>query len=279
MQHETILKFFAQFIEQELGIIYSDFNYFQLNNRLEEICKLLGVSSIENLYSQAQQGITGSFKQLLLDTATNNETSFFRDPRVFKAMENEIFPQIFKNRCSKKIRIWSAASSTGQEALSSAMLIQEYAKNCNQNCPFEVIATDISNRALDKARSGKYSQLEVQRGLPTPLMLKYFQKNEGDQWQANSDLLRNISFRSLNLKDNFSFPEKFDLILCRNVLIYQNVQGKIDILKKITNCLDANGYLILGSGESLLGLSDDYTQVSVESVILYKKKQSLSLAA
>lgn len=269
MQLNDILEYFAKYIEAELGIVYSDHNYFQLQNRLDEIAKLMGVSDIEQLFKQSQQGITGQLKQMVLDVATNNETSFFRDPKLFKSIETSVLKN-FAN--SGKLRIWSAASSSGQEALSLSILINEYNKKENTNLQFSILGTDISERVLARAKKATYTQLEVQRGLPAALLIKYFKKDDNDQWTAISDITKSIEFKKQNLKDPFPFTEKFNLVLCRNVLIYQSIQGKIDILNRITSMLAPEGILILGSGESLIGLSKDYEQQNVEGAIIYRKK-------
>ncbi len=280
MQLERILLFFAKYIESELGIVYADHNYFQLQNRLEEIAKLLSVESIEKLFTQAEAGITGPFKQLLLDLATNNETSFFRDPRVFKAIENVVIPNFLQNEPQgTQLRIWSGASSTGQEALSLAMLISEWNLKTLKNIPFSILGTDISERILLRAQKADYSQLEVQRGLPTPYLVKYFQKNDQDRWIANSTLTSHIQFKKQNLLAPFAFSQKFHLILLRNVLIYQALPSKIEILRRVTDMLAPGGVLILGSGESLLGLSSDYHQTAHEGAVIYLKKEFHQSAA
>lgn len=273
MQLDLILSYFAQVIEKELGIIYAEHNYFQLQNRLEGIAKLVGVKDIQELYETAQKGLAPSFKQLLLDVATNNETSFFRDPRLFKTLENIFLPAFLeKTNSQKKLKIWSAASSTGQEALSIAMMIKEWNIKNGKNIEFSIIGTDISQRVLAQAKSAIYSQLEVQRGLPTPLLIKYFTKDTEDKWTAKPTLVQHTSFRTVNLKEHFIFAEPFDLVLCRNVLIYQNVEGKKDILNRIKTQMDMDGFLVLGSGESLLGLSEDFEQKQNEGAVIYKKK-------
>jgi chemotaxis protein methyltransferase CheR len=268
MLQSEILSFFAQYIESELGIIYADHNYFQLQNRLEEITKLLGFKSIEELHTQAKVGIFGPLQQLLLDLATNNETSFFRDAKIFKAFEQTILT----NPPIEPLRIWSAASSAGQEAISLAITINEYNDKNKKKINFSILGSDISERILTKARNGIYSQLEVQRGLPTQILLKYFKKDELDRWSVNSEISKFIQFKKQNLKSPFNFAEKFHVVLCRNVLIYQNIEGKIEILKRMTETLLPQGLLVLGSGESLLGLSTAFEQVNIDGVILYRKK-------
>lgn len=161
MKPDSILYFLANYIEKELGIVYDQQNYFQLQNRLDEIAKMLGIGSAEALYQQAQAGITGDFKRLLLDLATNNETSFFRDMKVFKSLERKLssyFPTKHNNSTSDStfsnptLRIWSAASSTGQKALSLAMLIEEWSEKNQVKINYSILGTDISEKALTKAR-------------------------------------------------------------------------------------------------------------------------------
>lgn len=267
-----ILTYFAKQIESELGIIYSEHNYFQLQNRLDEISKLMGAGSLEELHEQAQKGFTAQFKQLLIDFATNNETSFFRDPKIFRSIESTVLPLFLKRKKpGEKFRIWSAACSSGQEALSLSMTIHEWNDKSTEPVVFQIIATDISERILHKAREGKYSQLEIDRGLSESLRNKYFRPETGSFWKADGILRSSMEFQRLNLKDNFSFREKFDLICCRNVLIYQNVEGKKDILRRIHDCLVPEGVLILGAGESLIGLSESFAQLPVDGAMLYKK--------
>ncbi|MCB0357711.1 MAG: protein-glutamate O-methyltransferase CheR, partial [Bdellovibrionales bacterium] len=222
--NETHLKFFADFIKKELGIIYKSENYYQLEKRLIEIAKNLNLESVDELYKKSSQlGIHGHVKQMVLDIATNNETSFFRDPRVFKAIENGVLPNWRKSHPNDKVfRVWSVACSFGQEPYSIAMLINEYKGRGNDFPRADIRATDISERALAKAKSGIYSQLEVQRGLSAPLLVKYFKKTEDDNWQISSDVRTNVFYEKMNLLNISGMVGSFDVILCRNVLIYQN---------------------------------------------------------
>ena len=269
--NREILPFFAKFIEKESGIIYAEHNHFQLQNRLEDIMRLLGMNDLTNLYDRAKTGIDGPFRQLLIDLATNNETSFFRDPKLFKAMET-LFLSSTEAASGGPLRIWSAASSTGQEALSLAMMIEEFNRTTGKKIPYSILGTDISERVLERARTGTYSQLEVQRGLSSPLLVRYFSKDPGDRWQAKDAIRAGIEFKKMNLKDRFPMARPFHLILCRNVLIYQTVAAKKEILSRITEALLPGGILALGSGESLIGLSSDYETLTVEGAILYRKK-------
>ncbi|MBA92698.1 MAG: chemotaxis protein CheR [Phyllobacteriaceae bacterium] len=267
-------KFFADFIESNLGIVYGDTNAYQLENRIREISKSLEMKDETELYLKAKSGITGHLKQLLLDTATNNETSFFRDPKVFNAIENRIFPELIQAKpATDTIHIWSAASSFGQEPYTLTMIISELASKKPSLQNFSILATDISKKALDRASQGLFSQLEIQRGLPAPLMVKYFTKTEDNQWQIKPELKRMIQFKELNLLNCAGVFGEFDLILCRNVLIYQRDEKKKEIIRYMTSKLKPGGFLIMGATESLVGLSDAYDQIMYEGAVIYQKKK------
>lgn len=271
MANEVVL-FFAKMIEKELGIIYSDFNYFQLANRLEEIVKMQGFKDVEELYKIAQTPMTSTLKQLILDIATNNETSFFRDPKLFQAVKNQLIPELFNNAKNGSIKIWSAASSAGQEPYSIAMLLKEYSETAPKKVDYKILASDISSRILEKAQKAQYSQLEVQRGLSAAQLVKYFTKDNENYWTLGKEIRSIVDFKRVNLLDSFSQLGTFDVIFCRNVLIYQNVENKMMIINKLVSCLNENGYLILGAGESMIGLSDSFESVKLGEAIVYKLK-------
>lgn len=262
------LKIFSEFIQKETGIIYGESNAYQLRSRLEEIAKAMNLKGDQALYELAAKGINGHLRQLLLDFATNHETSFFRDPKVFQAVEKHILPELKKqNPHLSLVRIWCAASSFGQEPYSLAMMLSEAGQRA------EIIATDIADKALARAREGKYSQLEVQRGLPAPLLVKYFGKNSDETWQIKSDLRFAIQYRKQNLLDSFAALGSFDLVLCRNVLIYQDDAKKREILDRIADRIAPRGFLVLGASESLIGLSDRFEQHFQNGTIYYQRKK------
>ena len=274
MISRDILTFFAEYIEKESGIIYAEHNYYQLQNRLEDISKLMGFTNVEHLHEAAKVEIQGPLRQFLIDFATNNETSFFRDTNLFKAIENQILvPLLQKNGPFQNIRIWSAASSTGQEAITLAILLKEFNLKNKSEFNFTILGTDISERALRTAREGTYSQLEVQRGLPTPLLVKYFQKTAEDRWQVKPEISKHIEFKKLNLKMPLPIMPSFQLVLCRNVLIYQAVEAKSVIIERISEKIAPGGYMALGSGESLIGLTNRFETLSKDNAILYRLKE------
>ena len=277
MQPDAILAFFARYIHAELGLVYAEHNYFQLQNRLEELAGRLGLAGTEALYSQAREGISGDFRQLLLDLATNNETSFFRDPQVFASIEAAVLRPAARE--GRPLKIWSAASSSGQEALSLAILVQELRLKEGAAPEVRILGTDVSERMLRQAKAALYSELEVQRGLSSRLLSAYFRPTGKSEWAALPELTRTIEYRRLNLKEPFSFPEPFDLVLCRNILIYQDAADRKAILARISACLAPGGFLVLGAGESLIGISDDFEATAIAGAIIYQKARAAASAA
>lgn len=272
MEHQPILKFFADYIEAELGIVYVEANYFQLQHRIENIATQLGFATIQDLHQAARAGIAGQMKSLLLDLATNNETSFFRDNSIFKALSEFMVPELIKNGNKTSIQVWSAASSAGQEVYSIAMEIDQ-ARSANSAIPpLKMLASDVSDTILKRAETGVYTQLEVQRGLPARLMIQYFDKDEKDQWVVKSPLKSGITFKKINLLHNWGAIGPFDIVFCRNVLIYQGVENKKKIIKEIWNLLNPGGYLVLGAAESLFGLSDNFEQLTHGPAVFHRKK-------
>ena len=273
------LKFFADFIESKLGIIYVKDNYYQLVKRLEDIATQMNFQTLEELWQKAQSGIFGQMRMLLLDLATNNETSFFRDPSIFKAIDEKILGSAeFSGDNPPPLRIWTCATSTGQEVYSLAMLLNVW-QRLNPNRSFSYLATDYSERVLDQAKAGRYSQLEIQRGLPATMLVRHFHnESKGEAsgrhspgWLVNEELKKNITFKQQNLVEDFSALKPFDLVLCRNVLIYQSVENKIKIIRKIADKINPNGFLVMGAAESLTGLSDAFQLRQFERGAMYQK--------
>jgi chemotaxis protein methyltransferase CheR len=262
------VAYFAGYIERETGIIYSSNNDYQLKMRLEEICRTENISTIDELARLFQSpNVSLSLKQKLLDTSTNNETLFFRDPKCFTSIEIFLI-DLLKFVDLHEIRIWSAASSTGQEALSVAMILDElFSKGKIPN--FSILATDISDKAIKKGKSGLYTEFETSRGLSPERKGKYFTK-EGDQWKVNPALHSKIKFSYNNLIRS-SVYDTFHIILLRNVLIYQKVEMKKMVIENLSKQLENQGALVLGAGETLVGINDNFHVELVDGVSFYKK--------
>lgn len=276
---EAAIAFFAKFIFDELGIVYAPVNHYQLESRLQEAAKQFGFASVDELHAKSRVGMDLALKLLLLDLATNNETLFFRDPAVFQAIDDVVLKALGADTVRKRpFRVWSAACSTGQETYSLSMLLNG-ALGRVPGGSFEIVATDISERVLRQAEAGVYTQLQVQRGLPAALLVKHFQQVASGEsvatFRVKDELRRGLSFRKLNLKDSFAGMGRFDLILCRNVMIYQSPEGKKDIVARLYDCLEPNGYLILGAAESLIGINSDFEMVRTEKATIYRRVERL----
>lgn len=266
-----ILNHFAHYIEAQLGIVYVEANFFQLEHRLKDIATQLGLKDLEELFEKSKSGVEGQMKSLLLDLATNNETSFFRDPAIYKALSQYILKELSSQGLKSELSIWSAASSSGQEAYSIAMEVAE-ARKTQSLPPLKMLVSDVSETILNRAKSGLYSQLEVQRGLPARLMVQYFDKVENDHWRVKSELQKCMEFRKLNLLSDWgSDVGPFDVIFLRNVLIYQKVENKKKVIEAAWSRLNPGGFLFLGAAESLFGISDKFKQLAVEGAITYQK--------
>ena len=280
MTDESILKFFADYIEANLGIVYTHTNYFQLEHRLQDISHQLGMRNIDELYSKAKVSIEGLFKNLLLDLATNNETSFFRDIYVFKSLGKFIIPSLLQssinesNFVAKPLKIWSAAASSGQEIYSIAMELDACKKKDPLFPEVSLFASDISDTILKRSREGVYSQLEVQRGLPVKNLIEYFEQIDSNQWRVKEFLRKQVEFRKLNLLEPWGGIGPFDVIFCRNVLIYQNVENKKRVVEQFIKVLQPGGYLVLGAAESLFGINEEFDQVTDEKAIVYRLKKN-----
>jgi len=191
----------------------------------------------------------------VVEAMTTNETFFFRDKVPFDHFRDAIMPEMLKARAGRKsIRIWCAAGSTGQEPYSLAMSLKEMGAAL-AGWRVEIIATDLSTEVLEKSKSGVYSQFEVQRGLPIQLLVKYFKQN-GELWQVSPELRAMVQHRQLNLLHDFSQLGTFDIIFCRNVLIYFDQDTKINIFGRLAKAMEGDGFLVLGAAETVVGLTD-----------------------
>jgi len=276
---ETVV-YFAQLIEKEIGIQYNSVNSHMLENRLHDLAKSLGFGDFESFWSDLKnRTLRPSEKEAILDAATNNETSFFRDVEIFDFFKNDFLPK----QTSSPLRVWCAASSTGQEPYSLAMVLAQL-KDAGQPRRYEILATDFSERVLKQAQSGVYSQLEVQRGLSPAMLARFFEPNTGEKstpsrFKIKSELSSSITFKRLNLLDPWSHRDRFDIIFCRNVLIYQDVENKRKVIARLSSALAPGGYLVLGGAESLMGLSNDFEMQIFGKACVYKLKPNLKVSA
>lgn len=276
-----IISFFSALIEKEIGIRYEEANSHLLANRIRDLSRSLGYADYHLLWSDIRaRGLKVTEREMILDLATNNETSFFRDPEIFEYFRSEFVPKW--TRPDQVLRIWCAATSTGQEPYSIAMTLDQLSQ-AGVARKYSILATDYSKRVLDQAESGVYSQLEVQRGLPASLLVRYFDEVPPEagrlgRFKIKSELGRSITFKRLNLLDQWSHSTQFDIVFCRNVLIYQDVQNKKNVIARIARNLAPGGILVLGGAESLLGLSSEFSLERFGNACVYRLQSSLKAA-
>jgi len=246
----------CDFLRRNSGLVVEPSKRYLVESRILPIVRREKLASLDELVRLIERGKSPQLAKDVIQAMTINETYFFRDKMPFDIFRDVVLPKLLKARSAeRKLRIWSAACSTGQEPYSLAMLLDEAAAKLS-GWTIEIVATDLSEAVLEKARKGTYSQFEVQRGLPTTYLLRHFNQI-GDSWQLNEALRSRVTFRSLNLLSDFSALGRFDVIFCRNVLIYFDTTRKEDVLKRMSRILSPEGFLLLGASESLIGLNTD----------------------
>ncbi|MFN3243990.1 MAG: CheR family methyltransferase [Planctomycetota bacterium] len=254
-------------VRKASGIVLGEGKEYLVESRLLPLCKTTGCSSIDDLVRR----VDGDAKlaAVVVDALTTNETSFLRDLHPFECFCETVVPQLMAARAGeRRLRIWSAACSTGQEPYTLSMLLADRFPEL-ADWDVKILATDISERVLEKARSGRFSQLEVNRGLPAKLMVKNF-KRIGTEWQARPELARCIEFRQLNLVERWSGMEQYDVVLLRNVMIYFDVETKAAVLGKVRSAMRDGGWLLLGAAETTTGLSEDFERDSGTESLFYR---------
>jgi chemotaxis protein methyltransferase CheR len=218
------------------------------------LARKAGLPGVSELVQKMKSGSPSAITQVV-EAMTTNETFFFRDKVPFDHFRDSIMPVILQARAGRKsIRVWCAAGSTGQEPYSLAMCLKEMSAALT-GWRVEIIATDLSQEVLENSKSGIYSQFEVQRGLPIQMLVKYF-KQTGELWQINADIRAMVQHRQLNLLHDFSQLGVFDVIFCRNVLIYFDQDTKINIFNRLAKTTESDGFLVLGAAETVVGLTD-----------------------
>ncbi len=250
-------QFIAKTIKQRAGIILAENKLYLVVTRLAPLSRKHAFADTSELIRVLRNSPDSPLMDEVVDAMTTNETFFFRDKWPFETFSNDILPYVIKARGNNKtIRIWSAAASTGQEAYSLAMAINEKRDDLG-GCRFEIVGTDISTESLNRAREGRYTQFEVQRGLPIPMLVKYFNKSN-DFWFVNQELKSMVSFRTLNLLGDFHDLGKFDVVFCRNVMIYFDNPTKTEIFNRIRQQMRDDGVLLLGGAETIIGITDKF---------------------
>ncbi|MBR0900710.1 protein-glutamate O-methyltransferase CheR [Bradyrhizobium tropiciagri] len=252
-------EYLRKLLKDHSGLDLSADKQYLIESRLLPLARKNGLSSIPDLVAKIRAGSSTHTVQVV-EAMTTNETFFFRDKVPFDHFRDTIMPEVLKARAARRsVRIWCAAGSTGQEPYSLAMCLKEMGAAL-AGWRVEIIATDLSQEVLEKSKAGIYSQFEVQRGLPIQLLVKYF-KQSGELWQINPELRSMVQHRQLNLLHDFSQLGTFDVIFCRNVLIYFDQDTKINIFNRLARLMEPDGFLVLGAAETVVGLTDTFKPI------------------
>jgi chemotaxis protein methyltransferase CheR len=262
---------FRLFLEQASGIVLGDNKHYLVTSRLNGIMNEFSIASFSQLMEFIKRD--QKLRQRIMDAMTTNETSWFRDSYPYDVLKEKILPEAAKRRPAS-YRIWSAACSTGQEPYSISMIVSEF-----QSSPFsglgvdcvKIVGTDISSSVMQQAKKGCYEGISVTRGLSPERKKRFFKETE-TCLEVTDEIRNRVSFRELNLMQSYSILGKFDVIFCRNVLIYFSQELKRDILKRMTQALNPDGFLILGGSESISGYSDEFELVKWNSGVIYRLK-------
>ncbi len=261
---------FRFFLEKACGIVLGDNKQYLLSSRLNRLMHDEGIGSFDLLIKKTK--VNRQLRDRILDAMTTNETSWFRDRYPFEILKQDVLPHITSQRASQ-MRVWSAASSTGQEAYSISMTIQEYLMSRPGALPsrIEIVGTDISTTVVAEAKKGCYDSLSMARGLSPERKNRFFKPLPGgESWELREDLRKRVAFRELNLMSSYTLLGKFDVVFCRNVLIYFSAELKREILEKIAGVLKPDGYLFLGGSESTANYTDRFEMVRLPAGVVYK---------
>jgi chemotaxis protein methyltransferase CheR len=259
-------RFLQERVHSQSGIVLGADKHYLFESRLSPIVRQLGLASINDLCALIKATGQVDVGRQVVEAMTTNETYFFRDPAHYDAIRNVLLPRLKGERGdTKKMSFWSAAASTGQEAYSLAMLLlEEPLRDWN----VRILGTDFSSLTVERARSGRYQQIEVNRGLPAALLIKHLHR-AGVDWQLSDAVRRMVTFETIDLRRNMRALGPFDLVFCRNVMIYFDAETKRSILKELHSTLFRGGWLFLGGAETAFGVDEWFEKQTIGSAIVY----------
>jgi len=269
-------EYLKSLLSQHSGIVLEAGKEYLVEARLGPLVQESGVVNTADLLRLARTQTAGDLRRRIVEAMTTNETSFFRDLFPFDLLRTQVLPQLLDKRATtRRVDIWCAASSTGQEPYSLAMLVLEHFPRL-RDWQVRILATDLSEETLAKAKEGSYSQLDVSRGLSPQLLAKYFEK-DGARWRIRAEVRRLVDFRQMNLAAAWPTLPRMDVIFLRNVLIYFAVQTKRQILERMHGQLAADGCLFLGTAETTLGVCEAFERQATDRAVLYRPRLGTDL--
>jgi chemotaxis protein methyltransferase CheR len=269
-------KFVCDLVRRRSGIVLEAGKEYLVETRLGAVARRMNIASLDALIVRLRASDDASLETQVIEAMTTNETSFLRDLHPFAALKSSVLPEIVKSRPNKELSIWCGASSTGQEPYTIAMMLHEAIPTIAA-WKLTFVATDLSGEMIARSKAGRYNQIEISRGLPAPLLVKYFDK-QGTEWVVQDKLRQMIEFREMNLTTPWPSLPACDLIFMRNVLIYFDPETKKQILAKCRRLLRPDGYLFLGGAESTMGLDDHYERVTLDKAGVYRLKAAAQAA-
>lgn len=269
---------FRNFLEKACGIVLGDNKHYLVMSRLGKVLNEAHLGSLGELVRKLQQDRNGTLREHVIEAMTTNETFWFRDRHPFEILHNRILPDLAARKV-RTAKIWSAACSSGQEPYSISMVAEEYlATNRNGLMDIQIVGTDISPGILKEARDACYEPLALSRGLSAERKQRFFVRDTqhwSERWQVKPEIRRRVRFIQANLLQSYATLGKFDVIFCRNVLIYFSAESKTDILARMARSLNTGGYLVLGSSESITQYSDEFTMERCQPGVIYRVKDGL----
>ncbi len=259
-------RFLQQHIYSKVGIVLEEDKHYLFESRLAPIVKQLGLNTTNDLCALLHSKGNQELGDRVAEAMTTNETYFFREPHHYEAIRTVLLPKLKEDRRdSRSLRFWSAAASTGQEAYSLAMmLLEEQLTSWN----IQILGTDFSSKVVERARAGLFQQIEVNRGLPAAFLVKHF-RPAGLDWQLSDTVRRMVRFETIDLRKRMGGLGPFDLVFCRNVMIYFDNETKRNIMKEIHSTLFRGGWLLLGASESIFGLDEWFQRTKVGGLTVY----------
>lgn len=263
---------FSRFLEDSCGILLAGHKQYLVQSRLGKIMQDQGCENLNQLVDRLSSPGGAALKEGVIDAMTTNETLWFRDAHPFDILRDKILPEWVEGQNTGRLRVWSAACSTGQEPYSISMVLEEYKQMhpAKLKSGAEIVATDISSNVLARARKGEYEMLAIGRGLSKDRLQRFFSDHGEGCWAIKPEVKSRVRFNNLNLLGSYAGLGQFDVVFCRNVLIYFSTERKIEILRKIHKTLKPGGYLLLGASESLSGLNDCYKMIHCRPGIIYQ---------
>jgi len=273
---QSDFNFVSTLVRREAAIVLAAGKEYLVEARLIPVARAVGAASVADFLSDLQRRPDPVNQRKIIDALTTNETSWFRDREPFAALTDVALPELIKSRgTTRKVRVWSAASSSGQEAYSLAITLQE---SLPSGWSYEIVGSDISTEMIKRAEAAEYSQVEVNRGLPASQLVQYFERT-GAHWRITRTLRRNVSFKLMNLTAPLPSMPPFDVIFLRNVLIYFDVATKKSVLQNVTRLLRPDGWLFLGAAETTIGIDENYERVAAGRTSAYRVRNAVPVGA